>query len=70
MAELAHNILNQLPLSPLPFKTTDQRVSKGYLTLTSQLFHFLPEFFPALDCFKAETLIDKNIATFQFLYIF
>ena len=38
-------------------------------TLTSQTFHFLPELFPALNCFKAEILINKNVATFQFLYV-
>ena len=44
-------------------------VQKSYLNLISQTFHFLPELFPALHCFKAEILIDKNIATFQFLCV-
>ena len=33
------------------------------------MYHFLPELFPALHCFKAEIFINKIIATFKFLCI-
>ena len=44
-------------------------VQKSYLTLTFQTFHFLLKLFSALHCFKGEILINKNIATFQFIYV-
>ena len=43
-------------------------VQNSYLILTFQTCHFFPELLPTLHWFKAEILINKNIATFQFLH--
>ena len=52
-----------------PFHNDWPIFQKNYLTFTSKTFHFLPGLFPALHRFKAEILINKNIATFKLLYI-